>query len=157
VVVDSPPAFDDHVLQAFDHSDLLLLLLTLDIPALKNLKITLDTLHLLNFPREKYRIVLNRADSKVGLTPAEVEKTLKEKISASIPSSPDVPASVNRGQAIVDSQPKHPISQIFMTIARDAIEAMPSVAQKVAPGRIAGSSEPDVDRRGLFRRKSKIA
>jgi pilus assembly protein CpaE len=157
VVVDSPPAFDDHVLQAFDQSDLLLLLLTLDIPALKNLKITLDTLHLLNFPREKYRILLNRADSKVGLTPVEVERTLKAKISASIPSSYDVPASVNRGQAIVDSQPKHPISQIFMTIARDAIEAMPGVATRATATPIAGSADPDTDKRGLFRRRSKIA
>jgi pilus assembly protein CpaE len=157
VVVDSPPAFDDHVLQAFDHSDLLLLLLTLDIPALKNLKITLETLHLLNFPREKYRIILNRADSKVGLTPGEVEKTLKAKISASIPSSHDVPASVNRGEAIVASQPKHPVSQIFMTIAHEAVDAMPNVTPRVAPTTPAHRSDPEGDKRGLFRRKSRIA
>lgn len=72
VVVDTPPAFDDHVLQAFDASDLLLLVLTLDIPALKNIKVTLETLELLNFPHEKCRIVLNRADAKVGLSIDEV-------------------------------------------------------------------------------------
>jgi pilus assembly protein CpaE len=53
------------------------LLTTLDIPALKNLKITLETLELLNYPRERLRVVLNRADSKVGLSISEVEKTLK--------------------------------------------------------------------------------
>jgi pilus assembly protein CpaE len=157
VVVDSPPAFDDHVLQAFDQSDLLLLLLTLDIPALKNLKITLETLHLLNFPREKYSVVLNRADSKVGLTPGEVEQTLKATISASIPSSHEVPASVNRGQTMVASLPKHPISQIFMRIARDAVEAMPSVTPRVTAPATTGTSNLDSDRRGLFRRKTRTA
>ena len=64
------------VLQSFDESDLLMLIGTLDVPALKSLKITSETLGLLNHPRDKWRLILNRADMKVGLTPAEVEKTL---------------------------------------------------------------------------------
>ena len=55
------------MLAAFDQSDVIALLATLDIPALKNLKLTLETLDLLNYPRERWRVVLNRADSKVGL------------------------------------------------------------------------------------------
>ena len=80
VVVDTPPAFDDVVLQAFDESDLLLLVANLDVPALKSLKITAETLGLLNHPKDRWRLVLNRADMKVGLTPAEVEKTLDMQI-----------------------------------------------------------------------------
>jgi pilus assembly protein CpaE len=157
VVVDTPPAFDDHVLQAFDESDLLLLLLTLDIPALKNLKVTLETLSLLNFPREKYRIVLNRADSKVGLTPGEVEKTLKSTISASIPSTHEVPASVNRGQPIVASQPRHPVSQIFMAIARDSVASMPAVTPKRLASNDDAAEDKGNDKRYRFRRRSKTA
>ena len=82
VVVDTPPAFDDVVLQAFDESDLLLLVANLDVPALKSLKITAETLGLLNHPRDRWRLVLNRADMKVGLSPAEVEKTLDLKITS---------------------------------------------------------------------------
>ena len=52
-MVDTPPAFDDQVLAAFDRSDVIALLATLDIPALKNLKLTLETMELLNYPREK--------------------------------------------------------------------------------------------------------
>jgi pilus assembly protein CpaE len=110
VVVDTPPAFTDHVLAAFDESDLVALLATLDIPALKNLKLTLETLDLLNYPRERWRIVLNRADSKVGLQLSEVEKTLKVPIAAQVPSSRAVPASVNRGVPIVLDDPNHPVS-----------------------------------------------
>ena len=68
------------MLQAFDESDLLLLVANLDVPALKSLKITAETLGLLNHPKDRWRLVLNRADMKVGLTPAEVEKTLDMKI-----------------------------------------------------------------------------
>jgi pilus assembly protein CpaE len=110
VVVDTPPAFDDRVLAAFDLSDHVGLIATLDIPAIKNLKLTLETLDLLNFPRENWRVVLNRADSKVGLTIGEVESTLRCKILSQIPSSRDVPASVNRGVPIVLDDPKHPVS-----------------------------------------------
>jgi pilus assembly protein CpaE len=110
VVVDSPPALDDNVLAAFDRSDVVALLATLDIPALKNLKLTLETLELISFPRDRLKIVLNRADSKVGLALSEVEKTLKAPIVAQIPSSRDVPASTNRGVAIVTDDPKSPVS-----------------------------------------------
>jgi pilus assembly protein CpaE len=53
------------------------LLGTLDIPALKNLRLTMETLELLKYPRERWRLVLNRANSKVGLALTDVEKTLR--------------------------------------------------------------------------------
>ena len=76
VVVDTRPAFDEYVLQAFDETDELLLVTTLDVPTLKNVKIAVETLDLLNFPKPRRRLVLNRADDKVGLSPDEVEGTL---------------------------------------------------------------------------------
>ena len=110
VVVDTPPALDDHVLAAFDRSDVVALLATLDIPALKNLKLTLETLDLIGFPRDRLKVVLNRSDSKVGLSLPEVEKTLRAPIVAQVPSSRDVPASTNRGVPIVTDDPKAPVS-----------------------------------------------
>ena len=110
VVIDTPPALDDNVLGAFDRSDVVALMATLDIPALKNLKLTLETLDLIGFPRDKLKVVLNRADSKVGLAFSEVEKTLKAPIVAQIPSSREVPASTNRGVALVSDDPKSPVS-----------------------------------------------
>jgi pilus assembly protein CpaE len=156
VVVDTPPAFDDVVLQAFDASDLLLLVLTLDIPALKNIKVTLETLELLNFPREKCRIVLNRADAKVGLTVNEVEATLHSDIAASIASAREVPASVNRGEPIVIALPRHPVSQTFMTLARDCVAAI-AAANVKSPGTAAEAAQSDGAgrRRRLLRRGSR--
>ncbi|WP_404391255.1 CpaE family protein [Humibacillus xanthopallidus] len=110
VVVDTPPSFTEHVLAAFDLSDVTLLIATLDVPAVKNLRIAINTLDTLGAPSEARCIVLNRSDAKVGLKPGDVETALKQSISANIPNSLSVPASVNRGVAIVLDEPRSPVS-----------------------------------------------
>jgi pilus assembly protein CpaE len=151
VVVDTPPAFDDVVLQAFDESDLLLLVANLDVPALKSLKITAETLGLLNHPRDRWRLILNRADMKVGLSPAEVEKTLDLKITSSIPQSNDVPTSINHGKPIVLDDPKHAVSQAIKRLALDCLAdapPTPGTANADAP------ANAEAKRGGLLRRRS---
>lgn len=148
VIVDTPPAFTDHVLAAFDESDYVALLATLDIPALKNLKLTLETLDLLNYPRDRWRVVLNRADSKVGLQLSEVEKTLRVPIAAQIPSSRSVPASINRGVPIVLDEPNHPVSLAIKQFAETFAAGMPA---KAPPA----SMRTDNRRFGLRRRTEK--
>jgi pilus assembly protein CpaE len=133
VVVDTPPAFDDQVLAAFDQSDIIVNLATLDIPAIKNLKLTLETLDLLNFPRERWQILLNRADSKVGLSVSEVEKSLGATIAVQIPSSRDVPAATNRGVPIVLDSPRHPVSLAIRKFAEEYVVVAASVDASVPP------------------------
>jgi pilus assembly protein CpaE len=151
-VVDTPPAFDEHVLQAFDESDMVLLILTPDITALKNLKITSQMLGLLNYAEEKNRVVLNRADSKVGVSEMDVSETLKAKIFASIPSSAQVPASTNRGEPITISQPRHPVSLAFAALAQSCVGAVPDLQAETA----AEATAKDEKRR-LFHRKARSA
>ena len=145
VVIDTPPAFDDQVLAAFDQSDIIANLATLDIPAIKNLKLTLETLDLLNFPRDRWQILLNRADSKVGLSVHEVEKSLGATIAVQIPSSRDVPAATNRGVPIVLDQPRHPVSLAIRRFAEEYV---------LTPGSVDTAIPASLrhDRRGLFRR-----
>lgn len=149
VIVDSPPAFTDHVLAALDQTDIIALLTTLDIPALKNLKLSLETLELLNYPRELWRVILNRADSKVGLVMSEVEKTLRIPISVEIPSSRSVPASVNRGVPLVLAEPNHPVSLAIKDFATRHVLSLPGQSAEAIPSALR------TDRRGLLRRKAK--
>jgi pilus assembly protein CpaE len=153
VVVDTSPSFDDFVLQAFDQTDLLVLIGTLDIPALKNLKVACDTLDLLNMPRSQWLLVLNRADSQVGLSPAEVEKTLGLTITTSIPSSRAVPSCINRGVLIVQAEPRHGVSASIRALARHCVE--------LTGGRTTSAASPpadaDVKRGGLLRRKARVS
>jgi pilus assembly protein CpaE len=117
VVVDTSGVFDDQALAALDRSDSIILVGTLDIPALKGVKLATSTLDLLNFPRESWSFVLNRVDAKVGLTQAEFESTLGLKADATLVSSREVLAAVNRGEALVSAFPSNPNSKALTTFA----------------------------------------
>jgi pilus assembly protein CpaE len=129
VVIDTPPAFSEHVLAAFDASDCYVLLATLDIPALKNLRLTLEMLELLGYPQASWLVALNRSDSKVGLGIDEVERTLRVPIAAQIPSSRAVPASVNRGVPLVIDEPGHAVSQSIRQLAAVVSERVGSTTR----------------------------
>jgi pilus assembly protein CpaE len=117
LVVDTPPQFTDHVLTALDASHVHVLLTTPDIPALKNLRITLDTFDLLDLPKESRVVVLNRSDAKVGLTASDIERVIRVPIMAHVPSSRDVPVSINRGVPIMVDNPQHPVSKAIRDFA----------------------------------------
>jgi len=97
VVVDTPTQFSDVALHLIEESDDLVLVAGMDVPSIKNMKIGLQTLKLLGTPQSKLRLVLNRANAKVGLDVAEVEKTLHLRAEALLPSDIIVPQSVNKG------------------------------------------------------------
>jgi pilus assembly protein CpaE len=124
VVVDTSGSFDDHALQALDLTDLLVLVATLDIPALKNLKVAVGTLDLLNQSRDHWRLVLNRADKKVGLSVAEFQDTIGIDVTATVPTSREVLMSVNRGEAIVAAQPRHEVSKTLRGFAEGLLAGL---------------------------------
>jgi pilus assembly protein CpaE len=140
VVIDTPPAFTEHVLASFDVSDAYLLLATLDVPALKNLKLSLETLAVLGYPRESVLVVLNRADARVGLEVSDVERTLGTAVTVQIPSSGDVPAAVNRGVLIATQSPDHPVSRAVRQLADLVVDRRTSRAHAIRsrPGGLRG-------------------
>ena len=111
VVVDTPSYFDDKVLNLIEMSDDVLLVAGMDIPNIKNVKIGLQTLRLLNTPMSKLHLVLNRANSKVKLDVSEVERTLQVKAEVLVPSDVVVPQSVNKGAPVVLDAPKAGVSR----------------------------------------------
>jgi pilus assembly protein CpaE len=117
VVIDTPPTLSEQVLAAFDLADTTVLLATLDVPALKSLRVTLDTLDQLGHPSDTRLVVLNRADARVGLKLSDVEATIGVLVSLQIPSSVDVPATINRGLLIVRDQPEHEVSRRLLELA----------------------------------------
>lgn len=106
IIVDTPTQFNDLELHLIEASDDLVLVAGMDVPSIKNMKIGLQTLKLLGTPASKLRLVLNRANAKVGLDVNEVEKTLHLKAEALLPSDILVPQSVNKGVPAVTSSPK---------------------------------------------------
>lgn len=132
VVIDTPPALSEHVLIALDASHHQILITTPEVPALKNLRLTLDMLDLLSYGHSTRYIVLNRSDADVGLSAADVERVVKGPINAHLPSSRDVPASINRGIPLAAEQPDHPFSRAVQALAKTEVLGHAPVA---APAR----------------------
>jgi pilus assembly protein CpaE len=101
IVVDTSPFFHGPMLATLDRTDELLLVCGLDVPTIKNVRLSLQTLELLSFPTKKVRIVLNRANTKVGMKEREVENALEMKVAFKVPSDRSVPLAVNRGNPVV--------------------------------------------------------
>ncbi|MGA9747036.1 MAG: AAA family ATPase [Nocardioides sp.] len=150
VVVDTAPTFDEFVLSAFDETDSLLLVTTLDVPTLKNVKIAVETLDLLNFPKPRRHLVLNRADDKVGLSADEVESTLSMQIEVAIPTSSQVANATNAGEPITSAIPKHPVSQTVTRFAQSLGRSADESSSSPQKSRAAAAPK-----RGLLRRNSR--
>jgi len=129
VVVDTPSQLSEPVLAAMDKAHHFILLTTPEITALKNLRLTLDMLDLLGYDPNARAIVFNRSDARAGLSAADVEAAIKTPISVRIPSSYDVPASINKGVPLAQANPKHPVSAAIREIADTQITGAAGTAQ----------------------------
>jgi len=109
-VIDTPAQINEHVLGALDASHNHVLLTTPELPALKNLRLVLDMLDMLAYSRNSRTIVLNRSDSDVGLSDADIERVIKSPIARRVPSHRDVPISINRGEPLSVQNRQHPVS-----------------------------------------------
>jgi len=116
-VVDATSEYSDHVLAAFDLADAICLISGLDAIGIRHLTIGMQTLEKLGVPRDRLRIVLNRADSKVDLTPEDVEKLLGLTVDARIPSSSLVPRSINRAKLVWEEERRSEVSKAIELFA----------------------------------------
>src|SRR5215217_9557980 len=119
IVVDTSPFFHGPMLATLDRTDELLLLSSLDVPTLKNLRLALQTLELLSFPKQRIKIVLNRSNSKVGMKPNEVEGALGMKVRFEVPSDRAVPLAVNRGNPVVLAEESADVSKAIKQMAKE--------------------------------------
>jgi pilus assembly protein CpaE len=111
IIIDTPSGFTDNVLLLLEETDYLLMVTSMDVPSIKNLKITLQLLEQLKFPDEKIFLVLNRAGTKVGITEDEIKKTIGKKINVTIPSDRLVPLTINKGTPLVKEAPRSRIAR----------------------------------------------
>ncbi len=117
VVIDTSSSFDEMLLSLLERSDLVLIMVDMDLLSVKNAKLALDTLRLLKFPSAKINLVLNRANARARLDEREIEKTLGVKVAARIPSDAAIPASVNEGRPVVLGSPKSKTARGFEEVA----------------------------------------
>ena len=119
VVLDPQHTFDSITLAALDQSDEIVLVLTLDIPAIRSTQRALEIFDRLGYPRKKIRIVVNRWSKQIDLDLRQVEKFLGEPVIGFVPSDYQTAVtSINLGQPVVLSQANSKIAQEIRRVAR---------------------------------------
>jgi len=144
VIVDTPAALTEIVLAAFDLSDQLYVLGTLDLPSVRNMSLFLTTLDKLKIPSDDVRLILNKAEADVGISVQEVTSLFSQGFSSVLPYSREVSKSVNLGSPILASAPS---SEVSLRLAAGLVPLLPESARHRATSVTTAPVRP-----GLFAR-----
>ncbi len=117
VVIDCSGWFNDVTLGILDQADVVLTLLTLEITSIKNVRLFLEVAEKLGY-ESKVRLVLNRADTTLGIRVADVEHSIGRKVDYAIVSDGRaVVYALNRGVPFVLSNREAQVSQDVLRLA----------------------------------------
>lgn len=136
LVLDPQHTFDSITLAALDQADEIVLVLTLDIPAIRSTQRALEIFDRLGYPRKKIRIVVNRWSKQIDLDLRQVEKFLGEPVIGFIPSDYQTAVtSINLGQPLVLSEPNSKIAIEIKRIASTLASGAVHVEEEAVPRR----------------------
>ena len=110
VIVDTPPALAETVLVAFDMSDMLWVMATLDLPSVRNMSVFLSTLDRLKVPTDHVRLILNKAETDVGIDIDQVTRLFPQGFESVLPYAKEVSRSINLGMPVMAASPTAEIS-----------------------------------------------
>jgi pilus assembly protein CpaE len=133
VIVDCSSYFNDTTLAILDASDVILTMLTLEITSIKNMRLFLEVADQLGYDSRKMRLVLNRADSTLGIRVADVEHSIGRKVDHSIVSDGrSVVYALNRGVPFFLSNRETQVSQDILRLATTLVgEASTNIATPI--------------------------
>lgn len=117
VVVDTAAGLDEHALVAIDAATDLVFVCSLDITSVRSLRKELDALDELGIVGARRHLVLNRADSRVGIDAGDVEAVVGLPVDVVLPSSRAIPVSMNQGSPVVESDPRSPVAKQLQAFA----------------------------------------
>jgi len=121
VVVDCAAWFNDTLLGILDLADVVLTVLTLEITSIKNIRLFLEVAEQLGYSH-KIRLVLNRADTTLGIRVADVEHSIGRKVDYTIVSDGRVVVyALNRGVPFVLSNRESQVSQDVLRLATSIV------------------------------------
>ena len=122
VVVDCTAFFNDTTLAVLDSADVILTMLSLEITSIKNMRLFLEVAEQLGYESGKVRLVLNRADSALGIRVADVEHSIGRKVDETVVSDGrSVVYALNRGVPFFLSNREAQVSQDILRLARSVI------------------------------------
>ncbi len=133
VVVDTPAGLDERTLAAIECASDLMLISSLDVTSIKSLRKAIDTLDRIEVTGRR-QFILNRADAKVGLDVSDAEEAIGMKVACQIPSSREIPMSLNIGTPVVVSEPKSAVAKQLQQLSSLYAAATAPATDKVRKG-----------------------
>jgi pilus assembly protein CpaE len=133
VIVDTPPGFTPEVIAAIDLSSDVCIVGMLDSLSLKNTKLGLETLELMGYDPDHITLILNRADTRVGITLEDVDAIIGRPPQVFIPSDRQIPISVNDGTPIVIQEERSEAARAFQKLAERYLEDAPIARPEEQP------------------------
>jgi pilus assembly protein CpaE len=123
IVIDTSHILSDVVLSMFDISDVIVLVTTQEIPAIKNARLFLDLLQNMGIGKDRVVFAMNRYDKRIGITPERVSENLKHEISVTIPLDEKIViTAVNRGVPFMLDNKAQPVGRGIFSLA-EAVRA----------------------------------
>jgi pilus assembly protein CpaE len=120
------------MLAALDRTDKLLLVCNPEVTSLKNVRIGLETIDRLGFPRERVSIVANRIGAPGAVTRAEIEEALECEIAFELPDDAAVPEAINRATPAVIGEPSSRFARSVSNLARSVFAEVPTETASAA-------------------------
>jgi len=118
VIIDCTSWFNDTTLAILDVADDVLTILSLEITSIKNMRLFLEVADQLGYEQSKIKLVLNRADSTLGIRVADVENSIGRKVDHTIVSDGrSVVYALNRGVPFFLSNREAQVSQDVLRLA----------------------------------------
>ena len=136
VIVDCTAFFNDTTLAILDAADTILTMLSLEITSIKNMRLFLEVADQLGYDGRKVRLILNRADSALGIRVSDVEHSIGRKVDETIVSDGrSVVYALNRGVPFFLSNREAQVSQDILRLARTVIGERAQVASATEDAR----------------------
>lgn len=126
VVVDTSAGITEPTLAALDVATDLVLVCSMDVSSVRNLRKEVDALDALGMTGPRRHFVVNRADAKVGLDVRDVEATVGLPVTIRLSSSRAVPVSMNQGVPLLESQPRSPLGRQLTELVAVFAEPAPA-------------------------------
>ena len=147
VIVDTPPGFTPEVIASIDASSQLVVVGMLDALSLKDTKLGLETLELMGYEPDRIRVVLNRADSSVGISREDAAAILGRTPDVFVPSDREIPRATTDALPIVIANERSDAARAFHQLADLFVGEAPVVTQNGA------ASRPHLRALALLRRR----
>ncbi|MEX2161911.1 MAG: response regulator [Anaerolineales bacterium] len=130
VIVDTSSLLNELTLAVLDATDLLVLLITQDIPSIKNARLFLDLADGLGISRDQILLVMNRFDKRRSITPERVRDNFKKEVDLVIPVDEKliVPA-MDRGEPFALRGANNPAGKAMQELAAKVVSKLKSRIQ----------------------------